>query len=168
VSGHETTFAWFLGANGYFSFIGCKKISTFHSICNLSSIQSKSFYIFSSIFCNIFFNFSLSNVAWIRWNITKWMKYCALLQIFHGTTWSRGFQVLPPQGSCNSFVLWQLAWGNYSKITSSISSVHKIKFWKNNSILDLWGEGRTFNHFITFFSLQRIVQEKYLIIVQAQ
>jgi len=74
------------------------------------------------------------------------------LQNLHWTTWSRGIQVLPPQGSCNSFVfLGQLAWGNYWKITSSISSVHKINCsWKNNYILDLGGEGRTFNHWITF------------------
>ncbi len=53
---HETTFAWFLGANGYFSFIGCNYFSSFHSICNLSSIECKRFYInLSSIFCNIFF-----------------------------------------------------------------------------------------------------------------
>jgi hypothetical protein len=53
------------------------------------------------------------------------------LHNFHWTTWSRGIQVLPPPGSCNSFVfLWQLAWGNYTKITSSISSVHKINLKK--------------------------------------
>jgi hypothetical protein len=105
--------------------------------------------------------------------ITKWMNYCALLQNFHWTTWPRGIQVLPPQGSCNSFVfLWQLAQGNYSKITSSISSVDKIKFfWKNNYILDLWGEGRAFNHCITFFLPWKNCAQKILnalIIVQAE
>ncbi len=40
---HETTFAWFLGANRYFSFIGCNFFSSFHSIYNLSSIQCKRF-----------------------------------------------------------------------------------------------------------------------------
>jgi hypothetical protein len=57
--------------------------SSFHSICNLSFIQCKRFYInFSSIFCNIFFNFSLSNVAYCRQKITKWMNYCALFTQF--------------------------------------------------------------------------------------
>ncbi len=150
----------------YFSFIGCNFFSSFHSICNLSSIQCIRFYInFSSIFCNNFFSIfhcqmlhNLDETLPNGWSIVNF------LQIFHWTTWSRGFQVLPPQGSCKSFLFfWQLAWGNYSKITSSISSVHKTKFfWKNNSILDLWCEGRTFKHCITFFSLERIVQEKYL------
>jgi hypothetical protein len=93
----------------------------------------------------------------------KWI-IVHFLQNFHWTTWSRGIQVLPLQGSCNSFVFWrQLAWGNYSTITSSISSIHKINFfWKNNYILDLWGEGRTFNHCITFFSLERNCARKIL------
>jgi hypothetical protein len=72
-----------LGANGYLSFIGCNFLSSFHSICNLSFIQCKRFYInFSSIFCNIFFNFSLSNVAYCRRKFTKWMNYRALFTQF--------------------------------------------------------------------------------------
>jgi len=154
-----------LGANGYLSFIGRNFFSGFHSICNLSSIQCNRFYInFSSILCNIFSIFHSQMLHNVDKKLQNGWIIVHFSQNFHSTTWSRGKQVLPPQGSCNSFVfLWQLAWGNYSKITSSISSVHKIKFfWKNNYILDLWSEGRTFNHRTAFFSLERIVQEKYL------
>jgi hypothetical protein len=69
VRGHETTFAWYLGANGYFQFIGCNFFSSFHSICNLSSIKCKRFYIkFSSIFCNIFFQFFIVKccIFWMK------------------------------------------------------------------------------------------------------
>ncbi len=125
-----------LGANGYLSFIRCNFFSSFHSICNFSFIQCKRFNInFSSIFQHFFSNFHcqmLHNVYKILQN--GWI-IVHFLQNFHWTTWSRGIQVLPPQGSCNSFVfLWQLAWGTYSKITSSISSVHKIKFFRKTKL----------------------------------
>jgi hypothetical protein len=85
------------------------------------------FFNFSSIFCNIFFNFSLSNVAYCRQKLQNGWIIVHSLHNFHWTTWSRGIQVLPPGGCCNSFVfLWQLAWGNYTKITSSISSVNNF------------------------------------------
>jgi len=47
-----------LGANGYLSFLGCNFFSSFHSIYSTYHPYNANVYInFSSILCNIFFNF---------------------------------------------------------------------------------------------------------------
>jgi hypothetical protein len=93
------------------------------------------------------------------------------LHNFHWTTWSRGIQVLPLGGSCNSVFLWQPAWGNYTKITPSISPVHKLIFFeKHNYILDFEVKVELLITSLHFFPLKELCKKIFnaLIIVQAE